>query len=56
VGETVGVSVVGFLEGEVLGWYVGSAEGEMVGETVGVSVVGFFEGEVLGFFEGEVLG
>jgi len=37
VGETVGVSVVGFLEGEVLGWYVGSEEGE----TVGVSVVGF---------------
>jgi len=32
----------------VLGWYVGSTEGEMVGETVGVSVVGFFEGEVLG--------
>jgi len=43
-GETVGVSVVGFFEGEVLGLYVGSVEGE----TVGVSVVGF----LVGFLEG----
>jgi len=47
-GETVGVSVVGFFEGEVLGLYVGSVEGEREGETVGVSVVGF----LVGFLEG----